>query len=377
MVARRTRKAPADQSPATPPPPIPRAPGHDWPIWGHDAAVADLRGSIASGHVRHAYLVAGPPGIGKRTLAMAFAQALTCLTPPAPGVACGVCRSCAKIGRGVHPDVQRINLASQAATAEKANRQNTSLTIETIREVTALASLRPMESAWRVTMIDDAETLQGVAQEALLKTLEEPPGYLVLMLLSDDVNALLPTIRSRCQVVELRPVARTVTTALLEGTGVGSDEAQTLAGLSGGRPGWAVRAARDGEVVTRQQAAVDRGLAWIGSSAYDRLVTALRIGDGFTKGREEVFADLETVLGLWRDALLLHAGQQDFVTYRAGAETLGQWLPGWELGDIYQALCAVQTGIADLESNVRPRLALENMVLQWPIPTTTSPATRR
>ncbi len=372
MVARRTRRTAADQTPSAPAPPIPHAPGTDWPVWGHAAAVADLRGSIASGHVRHAYLVAGPPGIGKRALAMAFAQALTCLTPPAPGVACGVCRSCAKIGRGVHPDVQRISLASQAATAEKANRQNTSLTIETIREVTGLASLRPMESAWRVTMIDDAETLQGVAQEALLKTLEEPPGYLVLMLLSDDVNALLPTIRSRCQVVELRPVARAVTTELLERTGVAADEARTLAGLAGGRPGWAVRAARDGEVVTQRQAAVDRGLAWIGASAYDRLVTALRVGDGFTKQREEVFADLDTVLGLWRDALLLHAGQQDFVTYHAGIATLGQWLPGWELSDIHQALSSVQTGIADLERNVRPRLALENMVLQWPTPSITT-----
>ena len=372
MVTRRTRRPAVAQERTAPPPPIPRTPGTGWPVWGHDATVTDLRGAIATGRVRHAFLIAGPPGIGKRTLAMAFAQALTCLAPPEPGVACGVCRSCAKISRGVHPDVQRIDLAGQAATAEKTNRQNTALTIETIREVTSLASLRPMESDWRVTMIDDAETLQGVAQEALLKTLEEPPGYLVLMLLSDDVNALLPTIRSRCQVVELRPVARAVTASLLEATGVGADEAKTLAGLAGGRPGWAVRAARDGDVVTQQHAAVERALAWIGASGYDRLVTALRVGDGFTKGREEVFADLETVLGLWRDALLLHAGQPDFVTYRAGVETLGQWVPGWELADIHQALCSVQTGIADLESNVRPRLALENMVLQWPTPLTST-----
>jgi DNA polymerase III subunit delta' len=373
VVARRTRRATPET--AAPPPPIPAAPGHGWPVWGHDAAVADFRSAIAAGRVRHAYLIAGPAGSGKRTLAMAFAQALTCLAPLAPGVPCGVCRSCGKIARGVHPDVQRVSLDSQAATAEKANRQNTSLTIETVREVTGLAALRPMESAWRVTMIDDAETMQGVAQEALLKTLEEPPGYLVLILLSDDVDALLPTIRSRCQVVDLRPVARATTTALLEATGVAADDAATLAGLAAGRPGWAVRAARDRSVVERQQAAVDRALSWIGSSPYDRLVTALRIGDGFTKQREEVFADLQTVLGLWRDALLLKAGQPEYVTYRAGADALDRWLPAWDLDDVHQALCSVQTGIADLESNVRPRLALENMVLQWPTPL--SPTTSR
>lgn len=346
---------------------IPVCPETGWPVWGHDAVASDLRQAVANGRVGHAYLVGGPPGVGKRTLATAFAQALTCLEPPAPGLARGVCRSCRKIARGVHPDVQRISLASQAATAEKSGRQNTALTIETIREVTAMASLRPMEAAWRVTMIDDAETMQGVAQEALLKTLEEPPGYLVLMLLTDDVEALLPTIRSRCQIITLRPVARTATAALLEATGHDAETAQLLAGLAAGRPGWAVRAAADPQVVARREASLRRGLAWIGGSAYDRLVTALRLGDGFTADREEVFADLETVLGLWRDALLLYAGQDAFVTFRAATDMLVGWLPAWDLADLHRALASVQAAIADLEGNIRPRLALENMVLQWPM----------
>ena len=163
-------------------------------------------------------------------------------------------------------------------------------------------------------------------------------------------------------------MARATTTALLEATGVAADEAATLAGLAGGRPGWAVAAARDRSLIERQQASVDRGLAWIGASGYDRLVTALRIGDGFTKQREETYADLITVLGLWRDALLLLADRPDYVTYRVGVDTLSRWMPGWDLDDVSRAIRSVQTGIADLESNVRPRLALENMVLQWPTP---------
>ncbi len=344
---------------------LPTAPS-GWPVWGHDAAAATLRREVAQGRVRHAYLIAGPDGVGKTTLARAFARVLCCRERPAPDLACGRCLACRKIDRGVHPDVQTFGLATQAALTEKSGGKNTSITVETVRQLCATTALRPMESEWRCILLDDAELLQEVAQEALLKTLEEPPPFVVLMLLTNDAELLLPTIRSRCQAVDLRPTARTTIADALGAAGFGAARADELAALAGGCLGWALRAASDGSLLHQRREAVDRALAWIGGTAYDRLVDAVRLGDSFTKRRPEVFADLDTLLGLWRDAMLLRVAQPHYLTYRGDAERLRELTRKWDLSDLHRAIEAVQSCVVDLEANVRPRLALETMVLQWP-----------
>jgi DNA polymerase-3 subunit delta' len=313
-------------------------------------------------------LFGGPDGVGKTTLALAFARALVCQSPPAAGRACGHCLGCRKVGRGVHPDVQTFSLATQAAASEKSGGKNTTLTIETVREITSGTALRPTESRWRVILVEDAETLQAVAQEAFLKTLEEPPRFVVLILLCDDPELLLPTIRSRCELVELRRAPRSAVVASLLAVGVPAATAESIADQAGGLPGLARRVAEDPKALTRAQDAVERALSWIGSGGYERLVTAVRLGDGFSKRRAEVFTDLETLLGVWRDALLLHAAQDPHLTYRGIAERLHALAGGWDLADLNRAVRATLTCIADLEANVRPRLALEAMVLQWPTP---------
>lgn len=342
-------------------------PEHGWPVWGHDGAVANLQREIVQDRVRHAYLVAGPEGIGKTTLALAFAQVLCCLAPPAPGLACGACRSCQKIARGVHPDVVMVSLASQAAQASKPGGKNTSLTIETVRELAESVSLRPLEGRWRIVLVDDAELMQEVAQEALLKTLEEPPSYVVIMLLANDGELLLPTIRSRCQLVDLRPVSRGTIVQCLEARGIDPAESAGVVALAAGRPGLAMRAIMEPAVRQRRREAIERALGWIESSGYDRMVAAYRLGDIFSRRRDEVFADLDTLLGIWRDVMLLRASQSDYLIHRGDAARLGELAGDWSLADVHGALCAVQSCIGDLEANVRPRLALENMVLQWPI----------
>jgi DNA polymerase-3 subunit delta' len=242
------------------------------------------------------------------------------------------------------------------------------LTIDTIRELCATAALRPMEGRWRVLLIEDAETMQSIAQEALLKTLEEPPPFLVMVLLASDAELLLPTIRSRCQVVELRPVERSAIRAGLLSLGVPLERAEALAALAAGAPGWARRAVDQPKLVEQRQQTVARALDWVAGSSYDRLVTAVRMGDSFTKRRTETFADLDTLLGVWRDALLLQAGQADFLTFRGQTDRLADLSQTWPLDAVHRAVRSVQTCIADLEANVRPRLALEAMVLQWPTP---------
>ncbi len=337
-----------------------------WPIRGQDDAVETLRSAVERGRPRHAYIFGGPEGTGKSALATAFAQALQCDQPSAPGIACRQCRSCRKIARGVHPDVQTFSLERQAALAERGSGKNTSLTIESVRELTAMSALRPMEGRWRVILIEDAETLQDVAQEALLKMLEEPPGFMVLVLLTDDAETLLPTVRSRCESIDVRHVPHPIIVQSLTDSGAREDLARDVAALATGRIGWAHRAITEPALVKRRREALDRALTWAQADGYHRLVTAVRMGDAFTKKRDETFLELEAALSLWRDVLLARLGLPRFMMNPTQAEQYGELFAGWDVGALHRAIGSVQECIGDLETNVRPRLALEAMVLQWP-----------
>lgn len=339
-----------------------------WGIAGHDAAVEQLHRAVSTGNVRHALALAGPEGVGKTTIVQAMLKALSCLNPPAPGSFCGDCRSCRKIDRGVHPDLQRFDLASQAATAEKSGSKNTSITIDTAREIRSAAAMRPIEGRWRAVVLDDAESMQEVAQEALLKTLEEPPPSMLLILLTNDLDALLPTIRSRCQVIELQPVSSRAIEAMLIARGAQEERASELAQLAQGLPGWAVRALEEPKVAAVRLNDVEQAVGWIGANAYERLVQAVRRADQFSKSRIDTLSQLGVLLSVWRDAMLLNTGLTDRVTYRALASRLAELSARWTLTDLHRAIRSVQTCIRDLETNVRPRLAMEAMVLQWPKP---------
>ncbi len=341
-----------------------------WPVWGHDDVVAHLRAAYLDDRLGHAYLIAGLDGVGKSTLALALAQVLCCQANDRPdrSVACGTCLGCRKVARGTHPDVEVVGLASQAAMADKSGSKHTTLSIDSARHIRSAIALRPMEASWRVVVVDNAETLQEAAQEALLKTLEEPPGFVALLLLATDAELLLPTVRSRCNIIDLRPVARVNTEALLRARGVEPATATEVAAIAGGRPGWAVRATEDQRLIEQRREAVDRAISWVSGAPYDRLVAAFRLGNSFTKRRDAVFADLDALLGVWRDLLLLRAKLPHYLTYRGFAERLTDLAQGWALADLNRGVQAVQACIADLEANVRPRLAMEAMVLQWPTP---------
>src|SRR5215470_10981826 len=158
--------------------------------WGQRRLAALLARSVARDALPPSLIFSGPAGAGMRDMAIAVAQAINCLTPKGEGEsrdACGSCAACARIGRGVHPDVVMVE-------PDEKGRVN----IEQVRSVLDRAGFRPFEARRRVIVIDDADTMLAPAQSALLKVLEEPPPSSIFILVTTRPDMLLPTVQSRC-----------------------------------------------------------------------------------------------------------------------------------------------------------------------------------
>jgi DNA polymerase III subunit delta' len=333
-----------------------------WRVWGHDHAVRELQSAVIRG-ARHAYILSGYHHVGKIALAIEFARALLCENPPAAGQSCQTCSTCRRISRGTHPDVTVYDLDRQQNTAEKSSTgKNLSLTIQTVREITSAVALRPMEARQRVIIVDDVETMQETAQEAFLKTLEEPPPYAVILLLTTDAEVLLETIRSRAVTIQLQTVPSATIVEMLGSAGVPDDLARTIAMASVGRPGWALRALDDEQMLSRRVELHDSVVSWIYSDPYGRLAEATRLGDAFSRDRDAVYARLLAVQTVWRSMVLRATGIPD----TDHAEIVAGGTTAFSAYDAVRALKSVDACLTDLDANVRPRLALQSMVLQWP-----------
>jgi DNA polymerase-3 subunit delta' len=172
-------------------------------VVGQNVVLRALGQAIERARLPHALLFSGPEGVGKATTALLLAQALNCRVA-GPRDACGTCTSCSKIARGIHPDFYWL-----APTPRN-------IKIAQVREVIGAAGYRPHEGLRRVVVIDGAHTMQGAAQNAFLKTLEEPPPSTSIILVTHAPGTLLPTVRSRCQTLRFSPVGQEAVRAYLE-----------------------------------------------------------------------------------------------------------------------------------------------------------------
>ena len=340
--------------------PNPSASG--WRVWGHDHAIQEMQSAIRTG-VRHAYILSGYHHVGKLALAQDFASALVCPTPPSPGLSCGECPVCRRIGRGTFSDVTVYDLArQQEETSKSSTSKNQSINIETVRAISSSVALRPMESDYRVVIVDDVETMQETAQEAFLKTLEEPPSYAVILLLTTDAEVLLETIRSRCMTIQLQTVPSTTIAEMLTDAGVNSSDASVIAAASVGRPGWALQAANDPKLLNARLELQSSVAGWVNGNQFDRITEATRLGDAFTKDRSAVFARLAVAQTIWRGVVFRSLGVAEIdamdISLDSGTQIAAE--------GAVAALRSVERCLTDLDANVRPRLALQSMVLQWP-----------
>ena len=261
-------------------------------IRGQPRAVLQLRRAISSGKLAGAYLFTGPPGVGKATTALALAAALNC--ERADGDACGTCSACTRIASGNHPDVLRL-------APEGAARM---IAIDPIRELAARMGYPPHEGRARVVVLDDAERLGIAAANAFLKTLEEPPARTFFVLVSAAPDALLVTIRSRCQRIRFAPLPRDEVAAIVEAGGASPANARLAAALAGGSAARAAELA-DGEALAARQLRV---AALLIAATSGTLGGAVPAATRAVAAADDLGATLELFAHRLRDAAALAAG---------------------------------------------------------------------
>jgi DNA polymerase-3 subunit delta' len=319
-----------------------------YPVIGHDWAVTSLLRALETGHAAHAYLITGLEHIGKSALARFLAQALNCTGQPVP---CGQCRACKLIAAGKHPDLHLV--------APEGN----TLKIDQVRALQHDLALAPMEGRFRVAILEGMEKATAEASNALLKTLEEPPPSVVLILIAPEAEALLPTIVSRCRLVALRPLSvEVVRDALVERWGMERERAETLAHLSGGRLGWAVLAAQDEAVLAHRAQLLDALIELTGQGRVERFAYAEGMAADSATARET----LRLWQTWWRDVMLLASGSGATLTNSDRLDALRDHANRFGVEKAKEAAAGIARTLWQLDHNANARLALEVLMLDLP-----------
>ncbi|HEY8730888.1 MAG TPA: hypothetical protein VIN69_02785 [Candidatus Limnocylindria bacterium] len=327
-------------------------------VIGQRALLARLGARASRGEVSHGYGLFGPRSIGKRTVAIRLAQTLNCLDPKRPSGGCGTCSNCVKIERGIHPDVRVV---------ERDVANKTKIEIEVIRDMQRDLALRPLEGRTRVVIIDDAADLSDVAQDALLKTLEEPPKHAVLLLITLSPESLFETVRSRLQPLQLRSVAASEIAAGLRERGI--KDADAIAATAAGHPGMAIRLASDegGERTTRR-AMEKEFFELVGSRLTERFAWAAALADesDMRKRAQAIETRFDHWIELLRDAAVAARGLEGSPLRPDRAAETRRVAAKTDARDLVDAGLLVQKLRRDLFWNANARAMLEILALKLP-----------
>ncbi len=252
-------------------------------------------------------------------------------------------------------------------TDDQEGRRRQTISIDHVRGMIRDAALKPFEGTCRVFIIDGAHRMVESAHNAFLKTIEEPTDDTMIILTAPSTSALPLTVVSRCRVVELRPVATAVIAqTLVDRFGAQEDEAENLARLSRGRPGWAINALSDPTALDLHTQSVQRIVGAITGGLEDRFRYAREMSGNFWRNRDGVLQEMQRWLEWWRDVAMARAGLNEQVVNLDSLETLQALGRSLSADEIAAAVEAVTRTVQALEANAIPRLALEVMMLDLP-----------
>jgi DNA polymerase-3 subunit delta' len=335
-------------------------PPHNWPVYGHDWAVDYLRKAMLNQRIRHAYLIIGTANIGKDTLAHAFAMALNCTYDDLLARPCLECRSCHLAISGNHPDMLYSETDESTGT----------LKIDAIRQVTRLLALKPYDARYRIAIFRDFDHAQKQAQDAMLKTLEEPPPQSILLLLAESYEEIQPTIISRCQLIRLQPVATPAIQEALLREEASEEQATLLARLSSGRIGWALQALRDPDVLAKRDEDLNLLVEALSGKRSKRFAIAESLFEHTRKGREgkaEVLDLLQRWQTFLRDVMLLSLESPVKPANSDRHLEIQQIVQRVQPDEARAAVEATQKAIRVItNTNAHVRMVLEVMMLDYP-----------
>jgi len=339
-----------------------------WPIVGHQDIKKYLSAVLSGRQPSQAYLFYGADGVGKKAVAELFAQALICekynayslgeVLPTEAFVPCGVCANCQQFQKGVFPDFYRLVRENNPKTGEKRG----NLTVDQIREVQGQSKHRSFNQGYKVFIIEEAETLKKEAANCLLKTLEEPAGQTVFILISSAREALLPTILSRCQSLHFLPVQKKELYDYLLKLGADRDLAKDLAQISVGRASVAINYFHNKEV---WQERVLENKAWLELLGQSQAKQFQSI-EAFVKNNNSddlLLKKLDELALIVRDLLILK------INPRAEALQFKMDLLVENLlathDEIYwcNLLKKIPKTKSLIKQNITPKLALENLII--------------
>lgn len=316
-------------------------------IIGQSTLINRLKSILNSGRIVHSYIFTGLSGAGKTTISNVFAKMLFCERGDKP---CNACKSCMQLDSGNHPDVIRIT--SQTKT----------IGIDSIRELRAHIQIKPFQGPWKIYIIEKGDTMTQQAQNALLKTLEEPPKHAIIFILTENVASLLPTIISRCQIIRIPSLSTHEVAEIIERrTHIQKEEALVFAKLSGGLPGRGLELALSNEY----QQMRDSSLEVLMRISKGSLIESLALIDFFLENRDKVVEILD-MMELWfRDVLVLKQSRCQAIVINMDKLTQLR-----TLANIFttKAIGCIIEGIEDskrmLMSHANLQLTIENLLMR-------------
>jgi DNA polymerase-3 subunit delta' len=318
-------------------------------IYGHEKQLSVLQTAMARDRIPHAYLFYGMEGVGKRTVAEVFAKALNCKNGRDILDACDVCPSCLKIDHRNHPDVITIHAEGQF------------IKVKEIRAIQEQMKFRPFEGGKRIIIIGDAERMNIVSANALLKTLEEPSASNILILITSRLYLLPMTILSRCQHLRFNPLQKeTVASYLQEKLSLDYQSSYLISLSSGGSIGKAAELNDDSHLAMKAPV-----LDIMSQTRMKDSLRLLSLAGDFGQERKEIMDRLGILITGYRDALVYkETGEIDRIINRDYIDiikSVAESLSGW---NIMNSIKAVDQALHAMNQNANKQLTLEAMVFK-------------
>ena len=315
-------------------------------IIGHERIVEVLRRSVRTGKTAHAYIFEGIPGCGRKKTAMALIQAIFC--DVAGDDACGICPSCRKVSAGNHGDIHIME-----PLPDKRD-----ISIDQLRELQRELSLRPYEAPRKACIMEPADKMNTNSANSFLKTLEEPPGNALIILLTENADMLLPTIRSRCQLLRFSPLSTEHVGHLLKQHGINDEASALTAQMADGSMQRALEL--DNSTLSQRRELLIKHVTGLDP---ERIATVFEASEEFCGNREETLENLDILLSFARDMLHLTVGCNEIVN-KALQPILENLVAGSTIQQALQRADDILETRRSVQRNANVKLAMDRLLMK-------------